>query len=302
MTTRREFLRTSFATLAATQPVFAHEKPKPQKKSDLLKQAVGITTSSLSGHLSRRPQRGKLTLLELPKILRNELGMRVIDLNTSSLASYEPRYLEAVRNAAAKAGCVLTNLKLNQRGLDMNSPKPAIRQKALKEYERSIDAASRLGIHWARPLPLKQKPDMKLHIAAYRRLADYAAKRDVQMLIENYGWMEDDPHSVVKLIKAVGHNVAASPDTGNWKNNAIRYAGLAKTFPHAVTCDFKARQLGPKGEHKLYDLKRCFEIGWQAGFRGPWCLEHANRNRKTLFRELAMLRDMIRGWMKTKKT
>jgi len=101
----------------------------------------------------------------------------------------------------------------------------------------------------------------------------------------------------VKLIKAVDNNLAASPDTGNWKNNDLRYEGLKRTFPLAVTCDFKARQLGPNGEHKLYDLKRCFEIGWNSGFRGPWCLEHANPDRKMLFKELAMLREMLRKWM-----
>jgi hypothetical protein len=117
------------------------------------------------------------------------------------------------------------------------------------------------------------------------------------MLVENYGWMQSDPESVVKLVKAVGHNVAACPDTGNWNNNELRYAALETTFPIAVTCDFKARQLGPAGEHRLYDLQRCFTIGWKAGFRGPWCLEHANRDRKTLFRELALLRDNLRSWM-----
>ena len=81
------------------------------------------------------------------------------------------------------------------------------------------------------------------------------------MLVENFGWMQSDPDSAVKLVKAVGHNVAACPDSGNWNNNDIRYEGLAKTFPIAVTCDFKARKLGPNGEHPLYDLKRCFTIG-----------------------------------------
>jgi Xylose isomerase-like TIM barrel len=309
MPSRREFLQSAAATLAASHELFADAKPKQPSS---LAREVGITTSSLSGHLVPRPRRGKFTLLELPKILRDELDMRVIDLNTSTPASFEPRYLDKVRQAVADAKCVLTNLKLNQRGLDMSSREKAVREKALKEYERSIDAAARLGIKWARPLPLKNKPDMKLHVAAYQRLADYAARRGVQMLVENYGWMEDDPNSVAKLIKAVGGKVAAqdgaaathpdriaaSPDTGNWKDNTIRYAGLAKTFPLAVTCDFKARQIGPKGEHKLYDLKRCFDIGWKAGFRGPWCLEHANRDRKSLFRELALLRDMLRGWMK----
>ncbi len=85
--------------------------------------------------------------------------------------------------------------------------------------------------------------------------------------------------------------------TENWSDNETRYRGLEKSFPPAVTCDFKARDSGVRGEHTADDLKRCFSIGWRAGFRGPWCREHAPRDRKRSFRELAMLRDMLRHWM-----
>lgn len=297
ISSRRTFLQTSAASLAALPHCLAGDKPEAPRK-DPLAGEVGITTSSLSGHVAPRPARGKITLLELPQILRDELDMRVIDLNTSTLASAEPAYLDKVRAAADRAGCVLTNLKMNQRGLDMNSRDKDVRNKALAIYKKSIDAASRLGLKWARPLPLKDMPDMAIHVAGYRDLADYAEKRNIQMLVENYGWMESDPQSVPKLVEAIDRNVAVSPDTGNWKNDTVRYAGLTAAFPFAVTCDFKARKLGPQGEHKLYDLKRCFDVGWKTGFHGPWCLEHANADRQVLFRELALLRDMLRGWMK----
>ena len=104
------------------------------------------------------------------------------------------------------------------------------------------------------------------------------------------------PTSFPAKAPGVGTNVTACPDTGNWSSNDVRYKGLALTFPLAVTCDFKARKLGAKGEHPLYDLKRCFEIGIQSGFRGPWCLEHANPNRRELFRELTLLRDWLKQW------
>src|SRR5687768_15479705 len=118
---RREFLRWAIGgaaacTLRVSQLRGDNESPVP------LKRAVGITTSSLSGHLMAQPAAGKFTLLQLPRILRDELDMRVIDLNTSALASYQPEYLDRVRRSVEDAGCVITNLKLNQPGLDMNSP------------------------------------------------------------------------------------------------------------------------------------------------------------------------------------
>ncbi len=133
--------------------------------------------------------------------------------------------------------------------------------------------------------------------AAFHELMDYAAERKIQVIVENNGWMKNDPDAIPALIKAVGRNLAVSPDTGNW-NEAARYEGLKKAFPYSVTCDFKALELGPNGEHKAYDLKRCFDIAWSAGFRGPWCFEHFHDDLSQLFREFGMLRDWLKQWMK----
>jgi len=180
----------------------------------------------------------------------------------------------------------------------MGSTNKEERDKAVAEYKKSIDVAAHLGLRWARPLPRAEAPDRKKYVNSYKELANYAGERNVEMLVENFGWMQDDPNSVVDLIKEVGPNVKACPDTGNWDSKKLRVEGLKRTFPIAVTCDFKARALGPKGEHPLYDLKQCFDIGWKAGFRGPWCFEHANNDTDVLFRELHLLGDMLRKWMK----
>lgn len=297
---RRQFAR---CTALATAATLIHPLPSllaaPGGRDPKLAGAIGIVSASAAAQLTGRSTNGKFTLLDLPKILRDELDMRVLDLNTSSFpdfAKVDGAYLNKLRAAADDAKCVLTNLKMNQRDLDMNSPDSDVRQKALREYKRSIDVASELGCRWVRPLPLKDKPDLRIHIDSYRELCDYATPRNVQLLIENFGWMQGDVNSVADLVKQVGHNVAAGVDTGNWNNNAIRYDALKRTFPQAVTCDFKARQLGDNGEHPLYDLKRCFQIGWDSGFRGPWALEHGHRDTKVFFRDLVILRDMIRKW------
>ena len=257
---------------------------------------IGITTSSIDAHLGTTSAGGRIAIMDLPRVMRDELGMRVIDLNTNTLAKAGKR-IAAFRIEAEKAGCVITNLKMNQRGLDMNSPHEDVRNKALDVYRKSIDDAAKAGAKWARPLPLPQTPDLAIHADSYRRLADHAEKRGVRMLVENYGWMQGDPDSIPDLIKRIDRDVAASPDTGNWNSDELRWEGLRRSFPLAVTCDFKAKTLDQDGGHAAYDLRRCFEIGREAGFRGPWCLEHAHRDRGKLFKELVLLRNMLAGWM-----
>lgn len=281
---RRCFLQALPLTLAAA--------PAPALKLEL-----GITTGSFVRHLVETAQPGKLRLLDLPRLMRDELDMRVIDLMTATLVSLEPKYLEQLRQAAADAGCLLTNLKMNQKGLDLATADENLRRESIAVYRRTIDAAALLGVRWVRPLPGPKAPDLKLLVPSYRELIDYAGEKGIGVLIENFGWMQGDPDAIPQVIQAVGSDLKSQPDTGNWTDKA-RYDGLAKAFPFAVSCDFKARDFDADGTHKAYDLKRCFEIGCQAGFRGPWCFEHFHNDLAQLFREMGVLRDMLCGWIK----
>ena len=294
---RREFLSAAVGgTALATLPADAAEAAKPFP----LAGEIGITTGSFVRHLSPEPRAGKLRLLDLPKLMREELDMRVIDLMTATLVSLEPDYCDQLRTAADRAGCVLTNLKMNNPGLDLGSADEATRRHALAEYKRTMDAAARLGVRWVRPLPGPKRPNLARLADGYRELLDYGAARGLGVLVENFGWMQGDPDAIPALIKAVGPALRAQPDTGNW-TDAARYDGLARAFPFAVSCDFTAKELGPDGSHADYDLKRCFLIGWDAGFRGPWCFEHQHADLAQLIREMKLLRDLLRGWMRTAK-
>ena len=294
---RREFLGTTaggITTTALGLPAANDTKAFP------LAGEVGITTGSFMRHLSPEAREGKLRLLDLPKLMREELDMRVIDLMTATLVSLEPDYLDNLRAAVERAGCVLTNLKMNNPGLDLASADESVRRHALDEYKRTMDAAARLGVRWVRPLPGPKRPDLARVASAYRELMDYGASRGLTLLVENFGWMQDDPDAIPSIIKAVGPGLRSQPDTRNWTDRA-RYEGLTKAFPFAVSCDFKPFPLEPDGSHRQYDLKRCFQIGWDAGFRGPWCLEYFHNDLSHQFKEMALLRDMLRGWMKAAK-
>ncbi len=257
-----------------------------------LRGEIGLTTGSFMKHLTA----GTLRLLDLPKIMRDELGMKVMDLMTATLASTEPAYLEQLRKAAAEAGCILTNLKMNNPGLDMASADAATRRHAIDEYKRTIDAAALLGVRWVRPLPGKTRPDLKLVAESCRELMDHAAPKGISLLVENFGWMQDDPQALPQIIAAVP-GLKVQPDTGNWTTTA-RYEGLQNAFPHAVSCDFKFFELDAQGEHARYDLRRCFDIGWQAGFRGPWCFEHFHTDLQPLLKEMLLMKGRLQEWRK----
>ena len=265
---------------------------------------VGLTTSSLfrqmagGGEADRR-----FGLLELPRVMRDELGMKVIDINTGTLNTRDPAQLDRFRQAVEDAGCVVSNLKVNLttlgvkvQDLPIEHSDPAIRRKALEGYRDWIVAAKRIGARWVRPFPGNTRPELPILINSLEELVKVADGLGIGIVIENGGWIQADPDAIPRLIEALKGRIAAAPDTGSWEKS-VRERGLARAFPHAVTCDFKVGRLGPAGEHPGYDLKRGFELGWKAGFRGPWCIEHGGADTKALFRELIWIRDELKKWM-----
>jgi hypothetical protein len=285
---RRLFLKTlAIAATASVAP--SSTRAAPPKNADLIGQ-MGITTGSFNKNIAAK----KFALIDLPKIMRDELDLKVIDLMTATFPYRNPEYCERFRQTADDAGRIVTNLKMNLE-FDIADPDAAGRQAAMVAFKEAIDSAARLGCRWVRPTPSAKPPEMRRLVDGYRELIDYAAPKGISLLVENNGWLKNDPTAIPRVIEAVGPGIAAQPDTGNW-TPAARYAGLEKAFPLSVSCDFKALKLGPAGKHADYDLRRCFDIGWKAGFRGPWCFEHFHEDLPQLLKEFVQLRDLLRKW------
>jgi hypothetical protein len=291
---RRTFIHRTLGVV--TGSAFGGCTPQP-KFAEPLAYEIGITTGSFSRHLTVERRQGRLRMLDWPKLMREELELRVIDLMTATVPEVTPAYFDKLRAAADRAGCVITNLKMNQPGLDLGHPDEPMRRHALDEYKRTMNAAAHLGVRWVRPLPGVKRDDHTRLVESYRELIEHGADLGITILIENVGWISDAPDAIPAIIAKTGPALRAQPDTGNW-NDAVRYSGLAQAFPFAASCDFKARELLPDGAHAAYDLERCFRIGWDAGFRGPWCLEHFHLDLDQLLREFALLRDGLRGWIR----
>lgn len=287
----------AFAAVGSTHtPAKEQDRPASKVKDDRpsLDGVIGLTTGSLSHQRTART----MDVFSLPKFVRDELGMRLIDLNTRWLAAYDERYIRRVNDSAEKHGCYFTNLKVNHQFGDLYHKDSNERTRAMSHARELILAANKLGARWIRfsaPKPAADGPSATL--AAHHELAKFAEQHRVQLLIENNGWMRSDAGSVARLVKIIGHNVAPQPDTGNW-NDDVRYAGIAASFPGAASCDFKVFDLDERRQHEKYDIKRCFDIACKSGFRGPWALEHWNTDTRKFAAEIRFLRDQLASWIK----
>lgn len=261
------------------------------KGKSVFEEETGIST----GCFATQRERGELTLENLPAFVNGELGMRLIDVNTLWFTSFRETYVKACRDVASASACVFTNLKVNHSVGDLYDKNPELAGQAIAEAKRMVEVAEQLGAKWIR-FNLPQPETLIGDLSAHRQLAEYAAERSVGLVVENGGWMRARADSIALGIAAIGDNAYACPDTGNW-DDEVRDSGLAQSFPQAVSCDFKAFELDADGGHAKYDLRRCFEIGQEAGYRGPWLLEHWHEDTSALVRDLLLLRDQLRVWM-----
>jgi len=140
-----------------------------------------------------------------------------------------------------------------------------------------IDVAAELGSQGAR-VNTGQQPegvfDLSIPAASYRELAEYAAAKNVVMILENHGGMSADPDNILKLFDMVDHpNFRICPDFGNFEDG-IRYEALDKIFGlnaflvHAKTYDFDEQ-----GNHPMFDFDKCMEIASKHGFDGYYSVE-----------------------------
>lgn len=120
------------------------------KKHPPLPNFVGINGSSLSRFNKATDDKEPIDPFDVPRFMREELNIRVIDLVSTMLGTYERGPLEKLRKQADRAGCVISNLKVNIPDLRFDSDDAAKRRHGLDEYKKWIDAATVLGIRsWA---------------------------------------------------------------------------------------------------------------------------------------------------------
>jgi hypothetical protein len=290
---RRNFLRGSAAAAMAGFGAVQNPVRSAESSKLSLDRMIGITTGGLDFQRINRI----FTAFTLPAFMRDELGMRLIDFNSRWLESYEPGYIDRVRKAADDADCFFSNLKVNHKFGDLYSKDADERKLAMTKARQQVEVAERLGARWIRfSVPKFEAGDGGSKVAAHRELALFAQEHGIRPLVENGGWLKFDPDSIPRVVQAIGHNVASGPDTGNWDDD-IRYEALTKSFPDAVTCDFKVFDLDENNHHAKYDIRRCFDIGWKAGFRGLWAIEHWNDDTEASVREITWLRDQLANWM-----
>jgi len=169
---------------------------------------------------------------------------------------------------------------------ELASPNQTEREKAVEDHKKWVDAASFLGAHSIRVnlFGSEEPEEWKTSAAAgLKALSEYAAEKNVNVLVENHGYLSSNAALLVEVIEEVNmENCGTLPDFGNfclkreggerWEAKCIeeypKYQGIEEMMPHAKAVSAKSYDFNEEGQETTLDYKRILKLVQDAGYTG----------------------------------
>lgn len=156
---------------------------------------------------------------------------------------------------------------------DIGDANLTIRKKALETYRYWVDVAASLGCKYVRNvcgqhISIPREEKLKYAIEGVNELAEYAASKGLDLLIENHNGYSSDPEWMIALMEEVNlKNVGILGDFTNWtlERNPDKfypdpYKGIELLAPYIRAISAKSNQFTIDGEETTVDYNRMFEI------------------------------------------
>ena len=157
----------------------------------------------------------------------------------------------------------------------------------MENHKRWVDAASKLGCHSIRVNTFgTNDPEIwkTTVVDGLRKLSEYAATKNINVLCENHGWLSSNPVELMAAIKAVNmENCGTLPDFGNWcvrrKEVNKKWGDCAEVYPDkyegtkmmmsaAMAVSAKSYDFDEAGNETTIDYVKMLQIVKDAKYTG----------------------------------
>jgi sugar phosphate isomerase/epimerase len=277
---RRRFLQTAAtATLAASLPAAAGHALLAAQKDLPFK--ISLAQWSLHKALFGK----KLDHLDFAKVAKQEFGIEAVEYVNQFFKdkAKDESYLADLKKRAADQGVTSVLIMCDDEG-DLGNSDDAARTKAVENHYKWVDAAKYLGCHSirvnARSNPrLSPEEQMKLAADGLRRLTEFAARQQINVIVENHGGLSSNGKWLAGVMKEVNlPRCGTLPDFGNFnigRNQEYdKYQGVAELMPFAKGVSAKSYDFNAKGDETAIDFRRMMKIVLDAGYRGYVGIEY----------------------------
>ncbi|MFT6065498.1 MAG: sugar phosphate isomerase/epimerase [Polaribacter sp.] len=194
--------------------------------------------------------------------------------------------IDSLKTLSEKNGMQNVLIMVDNEG-DLADPDEDVRDAAVENHKKWIDAAAKLGAHAIRVNTFgTNDPEIwkTAVVDGLKKLSMYAATKNINVLCENHGWLSSDAEKLMQAITAVNMtNCGTLPDFGNWctkrKDKTAKwgeceevypdkYKGTALMMAAAKAVSAKSYDFDENGNETTIDYTKMLQIVKDAGYTG----------------------------------
>ena len=220
----------------------------------------------------------EITNLDFPGIAAKKYGIHAVEYVNQFFKdkAKDATYLKELQKRAKDNGVVNVLIMIDGEG-ELAGTDDAERKKAVENHYPWVEAAKFLGCHSIRVNAAGKGTADEVRAAAVDglgRLSEFAAKMDMNIIVENHGGFSSDASWLTSVMKEVNSkNLGTLPDFGNFYDYD-RYKGTAEMMPFARGVSAKSFDFDSDGAEKTIDFRRMLRIVKDAGYRGYVGIEY----------------------------
>ena len=230
---------------------------------------------------SATPTSRQIELKDFAAHVADKFNVHKIEPWSRIFPSTDPKYLDQFRSAVEKAHSAVVDIAVDEEH-SQYSPDAAEREAAVASSKKWVDVGAALGspsirthVQGAKDV----KPDLGRAADTLARVAEYGAKNNVVVHLENDDAVSEDPFFIVQVIEKVNSPwLRALPDFGNTLNthdDDYNYRAIDEMFAHAYgICHVKDGEVDEQGKATHVDLARTFAILKKHGYKGYCSIEY----------------------------
>ncbi len=236
----------------------------------------------------------KITNLDFPGIARKEFDIGIVEYvnqffkDKAEDKKYLDELLARCKDNDVKNHLIMIDGEGGLGELDANK-----RNKAVENHYKWVEAAKYLGCKTIRVNAQGTGTAQEVADASVQglsKLGEFAAKSDINVIVENHGGYSSDGQWLASVMKTVDmKNVGTLPDFGNFcierkpgsrdcAKEYDRYLGVAELMPFAKGASAKTYDFDISGNVVETDYLRMMKIVKDSGFRGIVGIEYEGSN------------------------
>jgi len=260
---RRSFLQ---ATLAAGAVIAA---PRLLVAEDKASSNEPFKISLAQWSLHKTIFGGKLDNLDFAKAAKEDFGIDAIEYVNQFWKdkAKDEKYVAELKKRGEDHGVKTLLIMCDGEGA-LGDPDEKKRTQAVENHYKWVEAAKALGGHSIRVNAQSSgeyEEQQKLAADGLRRLSEFAAKHDLNVIVENHGGLSSNGEWLAGVMKLVDlKNCGTLPDFGNFNigggKQYDRYKGVDELMPFAKAVSAKSHDFDGEGNETKTDYFKMLDI------------------------------------------